>query len=180
MHDKLEFFLALARTRHFARAAEECGVSQPTLSAAIRTLEDELGVLLVVRGSRFRGLTPEGQRVLEWARRIVGDARTMKEEMRAARRGLAGHLRIAAIPTALAMVPRLTTPYRSRHPDVTFTVLSRTSLEILSLIENHEIDAGITYLDNEPMGRLTSVPLYRERYLLVANAGLLAGRESVT
>ncbi|MEC9462732.1 MAG: LysR family transcriptional regulator, partial [Pseudomonadota bacterium] len=88
MIDKLEFFIALARQQHFGRAAEECGITQPTLSAAIRQLEEQLGVVLVVRGSRFLGLTPEGQRVLEWARRIVGDTRTMREEMRAARRGL--------------------------------------------------------------------------------------------
>ena len=67
--------------------------------------------MLVKRGSRFQGLTPEGEQVLEWARRIVGDTRTMREEMRAARHGLSGRIRIAAIPTALAMVPRLTTPF---------------------------------------------------------------------
>src|SRR6478735_8031248 len=106
MIDKLEFFIALANERHFGRAAEECGVTQPTLSAAIRQLEDTLGVVLVQRGSRFKGLTSEGQRVLEWARRIVGDTRTMREELRAARLGLAGHVKIAAIPTALAMVSR--------------------------------------------------------------------------
>src|SRR5690606_19294585 len=112
MIDKLEYFLVLAREQHFGRAAVELGVTQPTLSAAIKQLEDQLGVMLVKRGSRFQGLTPEGQRVLEWARRIVGDSRTLKEEMRAARQGLSGHVRIAAIPTALAMVPSITTPFR--------------------------------------------------------------------
>lgn len=179
MIDKLDCFLTLARVQHFARAAAECGVTQPTLSAAIKSLEEELGVLLVVRGSRFQGLTPEGQRVLEWARRIVGDARTLKEEMRAARRGLAGHMQIAVIPTALSAAPRLTTPFRARHPEVTFSILSRTSVQILSLIENHEIDAGITYLDNEPMGRVATVPLYRERYRLVANRDQIGGRASI-
>ncbi|MGG7516942.1 LysR family transcriptional regulator [Allorhizobium undicola] len=181
MIDKLEFFIALARHQHFGRAAEECGISQPTLSAAIRQLEDHLGVMLVNRGSRFLGLTPEGQRVLEWARRIVGDARTMHEEMRAARKGLAGHIRLAVIPTALSMVQILTEPFQARHPDVTFTVLSRTSLQVLGLLENLEIDAGITYLDHEPLGRVTSVPLYSERYHLIAAAGTpLADRNTVT
>lgn len=181
MIDKLEFFIALARERHFGRAAEECGISQPTLSAALRQLEDHLGVMLVQRGARFQGLTPEGQRVLEWARRIVGDARTMREEMRAARRGLAGHIRIAVIPTALAMVHELTEPFQTKHPDVTLEVSSRTSLQVLSLLENLEIDAGITYLDNEPLGRVTSVPLYAERYHLITVAGApLADREQVT
>ncbi|MCT8998882.1 LysR family transcriptional regulator [Chelativorans intermedius] len=171
MIDKLEFFIALARERHFGRAAEELGITQPTLSAAIKQLEDQLGVMLVQRGSRFQGLTAEGQRVLEWARRIVGDARTMREEMRAARRGLAGRVRIAAIPTALAMVPELTTPFREKHPDVTFSVVSCTSLEVLALLENFEIDIGITYLDNEPLGRVATVPLYAERYQLITAAG---------
>jgi DNA-binding transcriptional LysR family regulator len=171
MIDKLEFFLALAREQHFGRAAEELGITQPTLSAAIKQLEDTLGVMLVQRGSRYQGLTPEGQRVLEWARRIVGDTRTMREEMRAARLGLSGHVRLAAIPTALAMTPRLTTPFREKHPNVTFSVLSRTSIEVLTLLENFEIDAGITYLDNEPLGRVATVPLYSERYQLITAAG---------
>ncbi|MDI7862495.1 LysR family transcriptional regulator [Rhizobiaceae bacterium n13] len=181
MIDKLEYFIALARERHFARAAEELGISQPTLSAAIRQLEDQLGVMLVNRGSRFMGLTPEGQRVLEWARRIVGDTRTMREEMRAAHKGLSGHIRLAAIPTALAMVSRLTTPFQERHPDVTFSVVSKNSLQVLSLLENLEVDAGITYLENEPLGRVTSVALYSERYHLITAAGSpLAESESVT
>jgi DNA-binding transcriptional LysR family regulator len=171
MIDKLEFFIALAKAQHFGRAAEELGITQPTLSAAIKQLEGELGVMLVQRGSRYQGLTPEGQRVLEWARRITGDARIMREEMKAARHGLSGHVKIAAIPTALAMVPRLTTPFREKHPGVTFSVLSRTSIEVLSLIGNFDVDVGITYLDNEPLGRVTSVPLYSERYQLITAVG---------
>ncbi|WP_144293522.1 LysR family transcriptional regulator [Rhodoligotrophos appendicifer] len=171
MIDKLEFFIALAKERHFGRAAIICGVTQPTLSAAIKQLEDTLGVMLVQRGSRFQGLTAEGQRVLEWARRIVDDSRTMREEMRATRHGLAGHVRIAAIPTALAMTPRLTTPFREKHPNVTFSILSRTSIEVLTLLENFEIDVGISYLDNEPLGRVETVPLYSERYQLITAAG---------
>jgi DNA-binding transcriptional LysR family regulator len=181
MIDRLEYFIALARAQHFGKAAEELGITQPTLSAAIRQLEDQLGVMLVARGSRFKGLTPEGEQVLSWARRIVGDTRTMKEEMRAARHGLAGRLRIAAIPTALAMIPRLTTPFREKHPGVTFSVLSRTSIEILSLLGNFDIDVGITYLDNEPLGRVVAVPLYEERYQLITAAGTtFSDRTSVT
>ncbi|MFG1393777.1 LysR family transcriptional regulator [Xanthobacter agilis] len=181
MIDKLEYLIALARERHFGRAAEACGVTQPTLSAGIKQLEDTLGVLLVQRGSRFMGFTPEGERTLEWARRIVSDARAMRQDIDALKRGLSGPLRIAAIPTALPMVAALTTPFRARHPDVRFTVISRTSLEILSDLENLEIDAGITYLDNEPLGRVNTVPLYRERYRLVTAATARFGdRASVT
>jgi DNA-binding transcriptional LysR family regulator len=179
--DKLDFILALAREKHFGRAAETCSVTQPTLSAGVKQLEEKMGVLLVNRGSRFQGFTPEGQRVLEWARRIVGDTRSMREEVHALKHGLAGRLRLAAIPTALAMVETLTTPYRERHPAVQFSILSRTSIEILAQLENLEIDAGLTYLDNEPLGRVTAVPLYRERYrLLVAADGPLGNRDTVT
>ncbi len=180
MIDKLEFFIALARHRHFGRAAEEVGVAQPTLSAAIKQLEDQLGVSLVLRGSRFQGLTPEGDRVLEWARRIVGDARTMREEMRNARRGLSGHLQLACIPTALGSVARLTAPFCEKHKNVRVSVFSRTSAEILASLDNLEIDAGITYLANEPLGRVTVVPLYAERYrLIVAGGHPMAERETV-
>lgn len=181
MIDKLEFILALARERHFGRAAEACGVTQPTLSAGVKQIEEQMGVLLVNRGSRFQGFTPEGQRVLDWARRIVGDTRSMREEINSLRHGLNGRLRIAAIPTALAMVAAITTPYREKHPNVQFTIYSRNSLEILQLLENLEIDAGITYVENEPVGRVNTVPLYPERYRLLTSADApLGNRASVT
>src|SRR6201989_2189934 len=142
MLDKLDFILALAREQHFGRAAEACGVTQPTLSAGVKQLEEQMGVLLVNRGSRFKGFTPEGERVLDWARRIVGDTRTMRAEINSVLHGLTGRLRIAVIPTALTMVATLTTPYRERHPNVQFTIYSRTSIEILDLLENLEIDDG--------------------------------------
>ncbi len=181
MIDKLDFILALAREKHFGRAAEACGVTQPTLSAGVKQLEEQMGVLLVNRGSRFQGFTPEGQRVLDWARRIVGDTRAMREEINSLRHGLTGRLRIAAIPTTLPMVAALTTPYREQHPNVQFTIYSRTSIEILDLLENLEIDAGITYLGNEPLGRVNAIPLYRERYRLLTSADApLGNRDTVT
>ena len=181
MIDKLEFLLALAREKHFGRAAETCGVTQPTLSAGVKQIEDQMGVLLVNRGSRFQGFTPEGERVLDWARRIVGDTRAMREEIHSLRHGLTGQLRLAAIPTALAMVAALTTPYRERHPNVQFTIYSRNSFEVLGLLENLEIDAGITYVENEPLGRVTTVPLYHDRYRLLTSADApLGNRDTVT
>jgi len=179
MLDKLDFILALAREQHFGRAAESCGVTQPTLSAGVKQLEAQMGVLLVNRGSRFRGFTPEGERVLDWARRIVGDTRAMREEINSLRHGLTGRLRIAAIPTTLAMVAALTTPYRERHPNVQFTIYSRTSIEILDLLENLEVDAGITYVGNEPLGRVHAIPLYRERYRLLTSADAPLGNRDV-
>jgi DNA-binding transcriptional LysR family regulator len=79
------------------------------------------------------------------------------------------------------MVASLTTPYRAKHPDVQFTVWSRTSIEILALLENLEIDAGLTYLDNEPLGRVNTVPLYQEKYCLLTSADApLGNRHAVT
>ena len=181
MIDKLEYLLALARERNFGRAAEQCGVTQPTFSAGIKQLEETLGVMLVQRTSRFLGFTAEGERVLDWARTIVADTRAMRQEVQTLKKGLSGHLKIAAIPTALAMVSALTTPYRAKHPNVKFTVLSRTSAEVLSMLENLEVDAGLTYIDNEPLGRMRAVPLYLEQYrLLTSKDSPLGDRDRVT
>jgi DNA-binding transcriptional LysR family regulator len=179
--DKLEFLIALSREKHFGRAAEVCGVTQPTLSSGLKQIEGELGVLLVARGSRFQGFTPEGEKVLEWARRIVGDARAMRQEVDALKRGLNGHLTLSVIPTALSMVASLTTPYRARHPNVTFTILSRPSSGVQNELGDLAIDAGITYLDNEPLGKVTAIELYRETYcLLTAADGEFSGHQSVS
>jgi DNA-binding transcriptional LysR family regulator len=181
MIDKLEYLLALAREQNFSKAAEQCGVTQPTFSAGIKQLEDTLGVMLVQRTSRFIGFTTEGEHVLDWARGIVADARAMRQDLDALKKGLTGRLRIAAIPTVLAMVSALTTPFRARHPNVTFTILSRTSIEILSMVENLEVDAGMTYVDNEPLGRMRTVPLYLEQYrLLTSESSPLGDRDQVT
>jgi DNA-binding transcriptional LysR family regulator len=181
MLDKLEYLLALARERNFSKAAETCGVTQPTFSAGIKQLEDMLGVLLVQRTSRFLGFTAEGERVLDWARTIVSDARAMRQEVQTLKKGLSGHLKIAAIPTVLPMVSTLTTPYRAKHPNVKFTILSRTSMEVLSMLENLEVDAGLTYIDNEPLGRLRAVPFYLEQYrLLTSQDSPLGERDRVT
>nr|WP_240540565.1 LysR family transcriptional regulator [Paracoccus sp. pheM1] len=167
-------FMALAREKHFGRAAESLGITQPTLSSAIRALEEQLGVQLVRRGSRFQGLTPEGERVLGWARRIVADARAMQAEMQASRKGVSGRLRIGVIPTAMPRIAELTGPFLRRHPNAGVSILSRSSDEIRDQIEALELDAGVTYLDSEPLGRVQSLPLYRETYCLI-DRGELAG-----
>lgn len=179
--EKLEFLISVSAEKSFSRAAELCGVTQPTLSAGIKQLEDSLGVLLVNRSSRFHGLTAEGERVLEWAKRIVGDARAMRQDVRSMKEGLTGQLKIAVIPTALGIVSTLTTPYREKHPGVSFTVFSASSAEVLAMLDNLEIDAGITYLDNEPLGRVRTVPMCQERYRLLTFAdNPLGDRERVT
>ena len=180
MIDKLEFFLAVARQQNFRRAAEECGVAQPSLSAGIKQLEETLGVMLIRRSSQFQGLTPEGERVLEWARRLVGDARAMREEIRVLKTGLSGVLRIAVIPSALPYTPTLTTPYRLLHPAVRMTILSRSSVDISEMLGSLQADAGITYLDSEATGRLHALPLYVEQYQLLTARTVPSSRQTVT
>ena len=181
MIEKLELLLTLAKERHFGRAAEACGVTQPTMSTSLKQLEEILGVMLVQRGSRFVGFTPEGERTLDWARRIVGDVSGMRQEIDSLKDGLTGEIRIAAIPTVLGMVASLTTPFRARHPNVRFRILSCTSVEVLGLLENLEVDAGLTYLDNEPLGKVRAIPLYDESYrLITAPDSLFGDRDQVT
>jgi DNA-binding transcriptional LysR family regulator len=177
--DKLEYLLALAQERHFGRAAAACGTTQPTFSAGIKQLEDSLGVLLVERGSRFRGFTAAGERTLVWARRIVGDARALRQEIDALRHALSGELRLAVIPTAIPRVAGLTAPFATQHPEVRIAVLSRTSDEILAMLENLEADAGLTYVDNEPLGRVLALPLYRETFRFVCRADAPLARQEV-
>ena len=181
MIDKLELLLALAKERHFGRAAEACGVTQPTMSTSLKQLEEILGVVLVQRGSRFQGFTPEGERTLDWARRIVGDARAMQQEINGLRHKLSGEIKLAAIPTVLGMVAQLTTPFRARHPDVAFASSPCTSADVLGLLENLEVDAGLTYIENEPIGKVRTIPLYDESYRLLTSPDAMFGdRDQVT
>ncbi|HTH98959.1 MAG TPA: LysR family transcriptional regulator [Stellaceae bacterium] len=178
---QLVYLLALAREKHFGLAAERSHISQPTLSAAIRQLEDELQVPIVERGNRFIGFTPEGERVLEYARRIVADCDSLRQDLSEMRQGLTGHLRIGIVPSALPIVSRLTGPFAERHPRVTVSIQSLTSIEIMKQIDDFTLDVGMTYLDNEPLPRLRALPLYREHYILLTDAkGPMAGREAVT
>lgn len=170
MLDKLEFLIAVAREKHFGRAADSCGVAQPTLSQGIQALEELLNVSLVKRSSRFKGLTPEGQRALVWAQRIVGDARAMRQDISGLLNGIDAHIRIAAIPSAMSVVASLTTRFQLDNPTVRFTVITRTSSELLDLLHQRDIDAGVTYIDNEPIDEVSKAPLYNERYLLLTTA----------
>ena len=176
----LQYLVALSHERHFARAAALCQVAQPTLSAGIKQLEEDLGVLIVKRGQRFEGFTTEGERILAWARRILSDVDSLHQEVSAFKEQLVGRLRIGAIPTALPVVDHLTTPFAKAFPAVTITVISHTSIEIQQGLDDFSLDAGITYLDNEPLARARGIPLYSEQYYFVTPAnGPLAKRESV-
>lgn len=167
---QLEYLAALDRERHFGRAAAACHAAQPTLSAGIRGLERELGVPLVRRGREFEGLTPEGELILGWAHRALADLEALRQEASRARGGLEGTLRIGAIPTSLPRSPLVTARFHQRHPRMRVQLLSMNSRQIAHGLEHGELEAGLTYLDNEPLARVDAVPLWVERYLLVTAA----------
>lgn len=177
----LRYLAALAREAHFARAARACNVTQPTLSAGIKQLEEELGLLLVRRGQRFEGLTSEGEKVLEWARRILSDTDSLEQEASELREGLVGRLRVGAIPVTLPMLSLLTAPFLAGHPKVTITIVSLNSIDIQRGLDDFSLDVGVTYLDNEPLTHVRTIPLYRERfYLFTPSRGALAAKQRVT
>ena len=171
---QLEYLVTLARERHFARAAEACCVSQPALSAAIRHLEEELGISIVERGQKFVGFTEDGEQILGWARQMLAAWDALKQEASLSRTKLTGALRIGAIPTTMPIVSLLIGPYWRAYPDLRQIIRSLSNQEIIRQIENYELDIGITYLEDQKLDRFRVLPLYRERYVLVARdaAGL--------
>lgn len=181
---QLQYLVALAREKHFTRAAHACNVTQPTLSGRIRQLELELGVPIVERGQRYQGLTQEGERVLKWAQLILNNWASMHQELAqlaVSDFGLTGRLALGAIPSALPILPYLTRDVQRLHPQINFTIMSMSSEEILRGLSEYSIDAGISYLDNEPINGLVATPLYVERYCLFIPEGHpLAGHETVT
>ena len=168
---QLQYLVALAREKHFTRAAQACHVTQPTLSGRIRQLEQELGVPIVERGQRFHGLTREGERVLKWAHVILDSCTSMQQEIETLRNtsgALTGRLSIGVIPSALPMAGLIGRALRDHHPEVELTVLSQSSIEILRNLEDFSI--GLTYLDNEPIEGMRSEAIYMERYCLLVRA----------
>ena len=181
---QLQYIAALAREKHFTRAAQACHVTQPTLSGRIRQLEQELGVPIVERGQRFVGFTPDGERVLKWAHAILENWEALRRDIAALRSTsatLAGRLSVGVIPSALPMAALITKEIRDRHPAVELVVLSQSSIDILRNLEDFTIDVGLTYLDNEPIEGMRSEPIYMERYCLLVRAEHpLAGAPAVS
>lgn len=163
----LQYLTALAKERHFARAAALCHVTQPTLSAGIKQLEDSLGVLLVDRDQHYVGLTPEGERALSWAQRALNDYNGLRQELSELRGTLSGRLRIGVIPSALPIVAHLTAPLLEQHKHTSLRINTQTPAEIQRGLDKFTLDVGITYLDNDPLSRVRTLPLYEERYVLL-------------
>jgi DNA-binding transcriptional LysR family regulator len=181
---QLQYLVALAREKHFTRAAQACHVTQPTLSGRIRQLEQELGVPIVERGQRFHGLTQDGERVLKWANAILDNWTSLQQEIATRRNtagALTGHLSVGVIPSALPMAALMTKAIQARHPGIELTILSYSSIEILRHLEDFSIDVGLTYLDNEPIEGMRAESIYMERYCLLVRADHeLADAASVT
>jgi DNA-binding transcriptional LysR family regulator len=181
---QLQYLVALAREKHFTRAAQACHVTQPTLSGRIRQLEQELGVPIVERGHRFHGLTPDGERVLTWASAILDNWSALQQEIATRRNtsgALTGHLSVGVIPSALPMAAWMTRAIQARHPGIELTILSQSSIEILRHLEDFSIDVGLTYLDNEPIEGMRAEAIYTERYSLLVRADHpLSGAPSIT
>ena len=167
---QLEYLVALARERHFGRAATVCNVSQPTLSVAIRRLERELGVVIVLRGHRFEGFTDEGSRVVTWAHRILAERDELLADVERMRGRLSAMARVGAIPTSVPACPLLTARFLRSNPAATIRVEALSSREIAVRLSDFEIDAGLTYLDDETPPGTRRIELYRERYVLLAPA----------
>jgi len=170
---QLQYLVALAREKHFTRAAQACHVTQPTLSGRIRQLEQELGVPIVERGQRFHGFTPDGERVLKWAHAILDNWSSLQQEIATLRNtsgSLAGRLSVGVIPSALPMAGLITKAIRDHHPRIELIVLSQSSIDILRNLEDFSIDVGLTYLDNEPIEGMRSEAVYMERYCLLVRA----------
>ena len=167
---QLEYFVAVARERHFARAAESCYVSQPALSTSIAKLERELSVTLIHRGQNFEGLTPEGERLVVWAKRVLAEHDALKAEAAAMRSGISATLRLGTGPTVSTTAALPVAAFCALHPLAGVKVCSRlSSTELLRQLRNFELDAAIAHFGPDDKSGLEVVPLYEEQYVLLVS-----------
>jgi DNA-binding transcriptional LysR family regulator len=179
---QLEYFVAVARERHFARAAESCYVSQPALSTSIAKLERELSVTLINRGQNFEGLTPEGERLVVWAKRVLAEHDALKAEAAAMRSGISATLRLGMGPTVSTTAALPVAAFCALHPLARVKVCSRlSSTELLRQLRDFELDAAIAHFGPDDQSGLEVVPLYEEQYvLLVSGEQLVPAARTIT
>lgn len=178
---QLQYLVALAQEEHFGRAANRCHVSQPTLSSAVKQLELALGVPIVLRGRRFLGFTNEGDRIIEWAKRVITQRDAMLVELSGMRENLEGRLRLGAMPNSSPVLPLFNQLLAQKHPGV------RVEIQFLGLDEtklglsNYSLDVGITYLQQGDLADLSTMPIYLEHLsLLVPDVEEYRNRTSIT
>lgn len=167
---QLEYLLALARERHFSRAAAACHVSQSALSAAICKMEVELGVTIIERGHRFTGFTAEGAQVVEWAERMLTKRDALRFDLIRMHHGITDTLRVGVIPTAAPVAALLTIAFHERNPRSRLRIDTSSSREIVQRLARFDLDAGLVYLDEHPIPGAHGFQLYRERYILLTAA----------
>ncbi len=165
----LRYLVALDEHKHFARAAQACHVTQPALSNALRALEQEFGTTIINRGRVFVGLTPEGERVLASAQRMLQEREMLQQELKSVANQPVGNIVIGAVPTAVSIAGRFAARLQALHPGISPTVLSMTSNEIEKGLEKLSLDLGLGYTDRLPLrqSRLRSIAQYTEHYFLV-------------
>ena len=162
----LEYLVALAETRHFGRAAERCHVSQPTLSAQVRKLEDSLGVTLVERRPRKVALTVAGEAVVERARRMLRDAEDIQALGRASQDPLAGQLRVGFIPTlGPYLLPRIAPRIARALPKLQLMLYEYQTAALVERTVRGEIDLAILALPADTKGLVTR-SLFAEAFLV--------------
>ncbi|MEV6055033.1 LysR family transcriptional regulator [Streptomyces sp. NPDC052107] len=179
---QLEYFVAVAREKHFARAADACYVSQPALSIAIAKLERELNVTLINRGHNFEGLTPEGERLVVWAKRILAEHDAFKAEVAVMRSGITGTLRLGTGPTVSTTTALPVAAFCAMHPLARVRVCSRlSSAELVRQLLDFELDAAIAHFGPDDREGVDVVPLYEEQYvLLVPGEHMVPARSTIS
>lgn len=146
----LEFFVTLAEERHFGRAADLCGVSQPALSLALHKLEADLGAPLVLRGVRFTGLTAEGEKVLLWGRQILADFGHLRDDLSGRRKGgLTGTLRLGVSASAMPFLPRFSERFEARNPLARLRAETLAPERIRAGLADFSLDGGLGWLPAE-------------------------------
>jgi LysR family hydrogen peroxide-inducible transcriptional activator len=162
----LEYLVALAETRHFGRAAERCHVSQPTLSAQLRKLEEFLGVMLVERRPRRVALTAAGEAVVERARRMLQDAEGIRDLARASQDPLSGPLKVGFIPTlGPYLLPRVAPRIAKALPKLSLLLHEYQTAPLVERTLAGELDLAVLALPAETRGLVTR-PLFAESFLV--------------
>jgi LysR family hydrogen peroxide-inducible transcriptional activator len=162
----LQYLVALAETGHFGEAAERCHVSQPTLSAQIKKLEEYLGVQLFERQPRKVTLTDVGRRILERARRVTQEAEDIRELARASRDPLTGKLKVGLIPTiAPYLLPRVAARLRRQLPELQLMLYEYQTGPLLEKLRAGDLDLAILALPADTAG-LETRSLFAESFLV--------------
>ena len=168
---QLQYLAALSQERHFGRAADRCNVSQPSLSSGIKQLEFSLQVPIVLRGRRFMGFTPEGERVVEWAKRVISQRDAMITELSQMRENLEGRIRIGAMPNSSPVLPMFSRKMHDRHPNVDIEIHFLGVEQTRQGLNSFALDVGITYVNEESISDLSSLPIYTEKLSLLVPEG---------